>query len=103
MEQKEKKEMAEIIGKVVDEKVTPRLKRLEEKSNEHDRKLDTTMEMVAKNSEDIEMLKEDFTDTGYTLERIETKLDASIRRQDDASVKTSQLQRRVLRLESKKS
>lgn len=103
MNPKEKKDFAEIVGRVIDEKITPRLKKLEEKSTEHSRKLDATMEMVAKNSEDIEMLKEDFTDSGYTLERIETKLDATIRRQDDASVKTSQLARRVLRLESKKS
>jgi len=66
------------------------------------RKLDATMEMTAKNSEDITLLRDDFGDMSYTVERIETKLDATIRRQDDASVKNSQLSRRVLKLESKR-
>jgi len=68
-----------------------------------DKKLDATMEMCAKNTEEITLLRDDFTEMGYTVERIETKLDASIRRQDDASVKTNQLNRRVLKLETKKS
>ena len=87
-------ELEKTLSKVLDEKVTPRLKRLEEK-------LDATMEMTAKNSEEITLLKDDFIDMGYTVERIETKLDATIRRQDDASVKNYQLARRVLKLETK--
>lgn len=89
-------ELEKTLGKVIDQKVTPRLERLE-------KKLDATMEMTAKNSEEITLLRDDFTDMGYTVERIETKLDATIRRQDDASVKNSQLARRVLHLEAKKA
>ena len=92
----EKKELAKIIGQVIDEKITPSLRKLE-KQNEG------IMEQVAKNSEDIEVIKEDFKDMGYTIERIETRLDAVFRRHDDLSLKTSQLQRRVLRLESRKT
>jgi archaellum component FlaC len=73
-------------------------------------KLDSTIEMTAKNSEDIEMvkidvkeIKDDILDAGYTIERIETKIDASIRKQGDLSVRTKQLQRKVLVLEAKKT
>ena len=103
MDDKDKKEIGKIVGQVIDEKVTPRLKRLEEKS-------DATIEMVAKNSEDVTEtkegmaeVKEEMTDMKYVDERIETKLDSAIRRESDLSVKTSQLSRRVLRLESKKA
>ena len=96
MEPKDKKEFAEIMQGVIEKSVKPDLKKINEK-------LDTTMEMVAKNAEDIEVIKEDFKDMGYTVERIETRLDAAFRREDNLELKTSQLQRRVLRLESKKT
>lgn len=102
MDDKDKKEIGKIVGQVIEEKVTPRLKRLEEKS-------DATMEMVAKNSEDIETIKiditemkEDVSDSKYTEERIETRLNSVVHNQDDIYGKTRQLNRRVLRLESKK-
>lgn len=110
MDSKDKKEINKMFGQVVDEKIIPRLKKLEEKS-------DATMEALAETKEDVSLLKEDvsllkedvsilkedFNDMGYTVERIETKLDASIRRQDDSSIKISQLNRRVLKLEAKKT
>ena len=96
-------ELEKTLGKVIDEKITPRLKKLEEK-------LDATMEMVAKNSEDIEVVKidvkemqEDIADANFTSQRIESKLNNVIKDQDDMSLKTRQLNRRVLRLEAKKS
>ena len=110
MDPKGKKEFAQIVEGVIDRSVKPELKKINEKLDEHTRKLDATMEMTAKNSEDIETIKidikemkEDISDSKYTEERIETRLDAVFRRQDDISLKTSQLNRRVLRLESKKA
>ena len=96
MDNKDKKEIGEIVQGVISKSVNPELKEI-------NRKLDVTMEMTAKNSEDLGIIKEDFQDMSYTIERIETRLDAVFRRQDDSSLKTSQLQRRVLRLESKKT
>ena len=116
VEPKEKKEFVELIGGVIDQKVRPGLEKLEKlipkveklegiipKIDKIATSVEYIREQVAENSENIEVMKEEMQDTGYTIERIETKLDATIRRQDDASVKTSQLARRVLRLESKKS
>ena len=96
MDKSERKEISAVMGEVVEQKIMPQLKKLEKQNN-------GIMEQVAKNSEDIKIIKEDFKDMGYTLERIETRLDSVIRRQDDSSIKTSQLQRRVLRLETKKT
>lgn len=96
MDSKEKKEIGQIVGEAIDQKVTPRLKKIEEQNK-------NIMEQVAENSEDIEVMKEDISDMKYTAERIETRLDSTMRRQDDLSIKTSQLNRRVLRLESKKA
>jgi len=117
MEKQEKKEIAQIVGEVIDEKVTPRLVKLESgqaKLESGQAKLESgqkkltelsqvIIEQVVKNSEDIEVIKEDTSDMGYTLERIEAGFDTVMRRQDSSSIKTSQLNRRVLRLESKKS
>ena len=117
MDPKEKKELALIVGHVIDEKVTPRLEKLEAGQQKISHRLEVLetgqkklsnqsmgiMEQVAKNSEDIEVIKEEITDMGYTVERVETRLDATLRRHDGLSIKTSQLNRRVLRLESKKS
>lgn len=94
-------ELEKTLGKVLDQKILPEFKKVNERLERVEKKLDVTMEMTAKNSEDITMLREDFTDMGFTVERIETKLDSNIRRQDDASIKTSQLARRTLRLETK--
>ncbi|MGA2666782.1 MAG: hypothetical protein ABSE91_01670 [Patescibacteria group bacterium] len=110
MDPKEKKEMTELVGEVIDRKVTPRLEKIEKKLSDHDKKFETIIEQVVKNSENITDIKEDLselneemTDVKYVDERIETKLDSSIRRETDLEVKTSQLSRRVLRLESKKT
>lgn len=89
-------EIEKALGKVIDEKITPRLKRLEEKS-------DATMEAAAETKVEVTILKEKVDDMGYTEERIETKLDSTTRRQDDFSVKADQLNRRVLKLESKRT
>ena len=94
-------ELEKTLNKVLDEKVIPEFKKVNERLDKVEKKLDATMEMTAKNSEEITLLKDDFSDMGYTVERIETKLDATIRRQDDASVKNYQLARRVLKLETK--
>lgn len=107
MDPKDKKDIVELMGKVIDAKVTPRLVKIEEKQKEHDGhfksndlKLDKLseqnehiIEQVVKNSEDIEMvkidvkeMKEDVSDANFTSQRIESKLN-----------------RRVLHLESKKA
>jgi len=103
-------ELEKTLGKVIDQKVMPGLKTIKEKLSEHDEKfkshdekLDMIIEAVAETKEEIVVLKEKVDDMGYTDERIETKLDATIRRQDDLSVKTDQSNRRLLRLEAKKS
>lgn len=113
----DKKELSGVIGEAIDQKITPRLKKIEssvEKLEFGVKKLDSKvekiesqnkaiLEQVAKNSEDIEVIKEEITDMGYTVERVETRLDTNLRRQDNISIKTSQLNRRVLRLETKKA
>ncbi len=109
MDPKEKKEMVELVGEVIDRKITPRLEKLEkgqskleagqEKLGEQNQ---TIIDQVVQNSEDITILQTDIKDVLFTEERIETKVDASIRRQDDISIKCDQLNRRVLRLETKK-
>lgn len=76
-----------LIGKVIDEKVTPRLKRVEEK-------LDATMEMTAKNTEDITMIKEDLGDLQDSNNSIETLVKHEIKYVDKIST-------RVLKLETK--
>jgi len=86
--------IAKIFSQVLDEKVMPQLQKIGEQ-------MSATMEMTAKNSEEIIILQENVRDTMLTEERIEAKVDASLRRQDDLSMKTDQLNRRVLKLESK--
>ena len=109
LDKNDKKEFALIVGQVIDKKVTPRLERLEKKSN-------ATMEMVAKNTEDIEMIKdnvsglkkdmkivkEDTSELNDTTYRIETKLNAEVIRHDKLSVKVDKIDGRVLKLETKK-
>lgn len=103
MDSKDKKEFGGIVQGVIDKSVKPEFKEI-------NRKLDATMEMVAKNSEDIETIKiditeikEDISDSKYTEERIEMRLNSVVNNQDDIYQKTRQLNRRVLRLESKKA
>ncbi len=110
MDPKDKKDIVELMGEVVDAKVTPRLIKIEEKQKEHDQKLDKLteqnkhiIEQVVQNSEDITITQENVQDVLLTEERIETKIDATIRRQDDSSIKMSQLNRRVLKLETKRA
>ncbi len=90
------KKIKSIMEHTLRDLVLPRLDKIEKKQN-------ATMEAVAENKVEITVLQEDVSDQGYTLERIETKLSSTTRRQDDFSVKADQLNRRVLRLESKKT
>ena len=117
MDPKDKKEIAELMGKVIDAKVTPRLERLEtgQKNLETGQKNlaeqnKVIIEQVVQNSEDIEMVKidvkemqEDVADANFTSQRIESKLNTVIKDQDAMSDKNRQLNRRVLHLESKKA
>lgn len=124
-------DLEKVLGKVIDQKVTPlfvkvekRLEKIETKQKEHDEKfdsidkqliridekLDATMEMTAKNSEDITMVKiditemqEDVADTNFTAQRIESKLNTVMKDRDHQDSKARQLNRRVLKLESKRS
>lgn len=90
------KKIKSIMEQTLKDLVLPRLDKIEKKQN-------ATMEAVAENKVEITVLQEDVSDQGYTLERIETKLSSTTRRQDDFSIKADQLNRRVLRLESKKA
>ncbi len=101
LDKDDKKEIAQIVGQVVDAKVTPRLKKVE-------KKLDVTMEMCAKNTEGItvlderfekvderfEKIDERFNDTDASLNRIETLAKSEIKYVDDLS-------KRVVKLETK--
>lgn len=109
-------ELEKTLEKVIDRKVMPELKSIKAKLEDHDKrfvrinqKLDATMEMTAKNSEDITMMKidlaemqEDVADTNYTAERIESTLNTVVQDQNSQDMKTKQLNRRVLKLESKR-
>lgn len=106
----EEKQLKSIMTDTLKEVILPRLEKIEGKLGTLEESNQAIMEMVAKNSEDateikegMAEVKEEMTDMKYVDERIETKLDTSIRRESDLSVKTSQLSRRVLRLESKKA
>ena len=108
-------ELEKTLGKVIDQKVMPELKAIKDKLIDHDKqfvrvneKLDATMEMTAKNSEDIATLnidikeiQEDVSDANFTSQRIESKLNTVIKDQDSQDLKTRQLNRRVLKLETK--
>jgi len=85
------------------EKVEERLGRIEGKQKNHGEKLDMLVETVADVKVDVTEMKEDLKDMGYTTERIETRLNSVIKDQDEISLKTRQLNRRVLRLEAKKT
>jgi len=110
MDLNEKKELKSIVGEALKEVVVPkfekvesRLGKIEEKLVDHDEKLDILIETVADVKVDVTEMKEDLNDMGYTTERIETRLNTVIKDQDEISLKTRQLNRRVLRLETKKS
>ena len=85
------------------EKVEERLGRIEGKQKDHGEKLDMLIETVADVKVDVTEMQEEISDMGYTAERIETRLNTVIHDQDDISLKTKQLNRRVLKLETKKS
>jgi len=110
LDKEDKKGIADIVGTVIDEKVTPRLNKIETKQKEHDGKLekiitrlDATFDAVGDSKVDITMIQEDVNDMKYTNERIETRINSVISSQDDILVKSSQLNRRVLKLETKKT
>ena len=124
MDPKEKKEMVLLIEEAIDKKVSPRFdgidKRfdgIDKKLSDHDsrfndigKKLDTIgtsvefiREQVAESSIDLTEMKEDLSDAKFTIERIETRLHTVVKDQDDIDLKAKQLNRRVLRLESKKA
>ena len=106
MDPKDKKEMVQLIGEVIDQKVTPRLKNLETMIPKLDKigeSVEFIRDQVAENSVDITEMKEDLSDAKFTIERIETRLHTVTKDQDDIDLKTKQLNRRVLHLESKKS
>ena len=91
---KDKKEMAQLVGEVIDQKVTPRLKKLDEKA-------DATMEMTAKNTEDVvelnerfDKVDERFDEVDASLNRIETLVTSEVKYVDDLS-------NRVVKLEKK--
>ena len=123
MEKNEQSEFVKAVVSAVEKKIMPELQEIKEKQKEHGEKLDKLesgqaqlseqnehiIEQVVKNSEDIEMvkidvkeMKEDVADANFTSQRIESKLNTVIKDQDDMSMKNRQLNRRVLRLESKK-
>lgn len=117
MTQQEENELSRAFNKSLDQKVLPELKVIREKLTDHDKelkkinerldnndeKLDIIVEAVAETKVDITELKEDVNDMGFTVERIETRLNSVIKDHDEISLKTRQLNRRVLKLETKKS
>ncbi len=106
MDPREKKEMAGIVGEAIDQKVVPRLAKLETMIPKVDKigeSVEFIREQVAENSIDITEMKEDLSDSKFTIERIETRLHTVVKDQDSMDLKTKQMNRRVLRLESKKA
>lgn len=101
MAQNEQKELLKAMGDIIDQKVMPELKVIKEKLIKHDEKLDMIIETVADVKVDITELKEDSNDMGYTTQRIEARLNSVVHDQDDINLKTKQLNRRVLKLETK--
>lgn len=97
------KKIKAIMAETLKELVLPKLEKIEKSQEKHDKKLEMIIETVADVKVDIIVIQEDIADMGYTMERIETKVDTTARKQTDASIKTSQLARRVLRLETKKA
>lgn len=80
-----------------------RLDKIEEKLTIHDEKFEIIIDTMAETQVNITEIKEDISDSNYTIERIETRLNSVINNQDDIYTKTKQLNHRVLRLESKKT
>jgi len=97
------KKIKSVMTETLKELVIPRLDKIEGRLGGVETANKAIMEQVVQNSENITIMQENIQDTLLTEERIEAKIDASIRRQDDLSIKTSQLNRRVLRLETKKT
>ena len=124
-------ELEKTLGKVIDQRIMPELKEIKKKLQEHDgqfksydekldkidkklvthdeklekiiKKQDVTFDAVGETKVEVTILQENISDQGFTLERMETKLDTTTHRQDDFSIKADQLNRRVLKLESKKA
>lgn len=117
MTQNEENELSKVLSKLLDQKVLPELKiikekltdsdkelkKINERLDEHDKKLDIIIDAVAETKVDITELQEDVNDMGFTVERIETRLNSVINDQDAASLKTRQLNHRVLKLETKRA
>lgn len=95
------KKVKSIMEQALKDLVVPRLDKIEKKLTEHDEKFETIIDAVAETKVEVTVLQEDVSDHGFTLERIETKLSSVTRRQDDFSIKANQLNRRVLKLETK--
>lgn len=102
MDSNEKK-LKSIMSETLKELVLSRLAKIEENQKKHDEKLDMLIETVGDVKVDVTTIQEDMNDMGYTIERIETRLNTVINNQDDISVKTKQLNRRVLKLETKRA
>ena len=98
----DQKEFKKVIDGSLKDLVLPRLDKIEKKLAEHDEKLESIIGAVAETKVDITEMKEDITDSKYTADRIETRLNSVVKNQDDIYMKTRQLNRCVLHLESKK-
>ena len=94
-------ELEKTLVKVLDQKVTPEFKKIHEKLKEHDEKFEMIIEAVADTKVDITELQENVNDLGYTVERIENQLRSVVKDQDNMDLKTRQINRRVLKLETK--
>ena len=87
MDKKDKKEIKIVMGEVLEEVVLPRFQNIEDKLGEHDKKF----EKIEENVEDLQL----------TTNRIEMKLDAGVKRHNGLSLKFDQLDKRVLKIETK--
>lgn len=110
MAQNEQKEILKAMGEIIDQKVMPELKDIKKKLVEHDKKFENIEEKIGLIIEgvgevkiDITEMQEDVNDLGHTTQRIETRLNTVVHEQDNIDLKTRQLGRRVLHLESKKA
>ncbi len=99
----EEKKLKSIVAEVLKETVVPRFDKVDTKLEKLESQNKTIIGQVVQNSEDITILQENVKDVLLTEERIETAVEASIRRQDSLSIKNDQLSRRVLKLEVKKT
>jgi chromosome segregation ATPase len=103
MTQQEQNELSKVVNKSLDQKVLPELENIKEKLDEHDKKFEIIIDAVAETKVDVTQLQEDVNDLGFTVERIETRLNSVIKDQDAMSLKTRQLNHRVLKLETKRT